>query len=73
MTDILIENYSTKFFLEKELSLANRLSSLSLMPVILLLTIHLIAYQQLHDKELCFFNFIVATFTYVNTALSDKI
>ena len=54
MTDILIVNYSTKFFLEKELSLANHLNSLSLMPVILLLTIHLIAYQQLHDKGLCF-------------------
>ena len=30
------------------------LNSASLMPVILLLTIHLIAYQQLHDKGACF-------------------
>ena len=47
MTDIPTVNYSTKFFLQQEMSLANCLNSLSLMPVILFLTIHLIAYQQL--------------------------
>ena len=41
MTDIPNVNYSTKFFLQQELSLANRLNYLSLMLVILLLTIHL--------------------------------
>ena len=44
------------------------------MAVILLLTIHLTAYQQLNDKGPCFFfNFTVATFTYVITPLPDKI
>ena len=41
MTDIPNVNYSTEFFLQQELSLANRLNYLSLMLVILLLTIHL--------------------------------
>ena len=38
MTDIPTINYSTKLFLQQELSPANHLNSLSLMPVILLLT-----------------------------------
>ena len=42
MTDIPIINYSTKFFLQQELSLDNRLNSLSLMFIIILLTIYLI-------------------------------
>ena len=43
------------------------------MPVILLLVIQLIAYQQMHDKGPCFFNFNVASFTYGNTPSLDKI
>ena len=43
MIEIPSVNYSTKFFLQQELSLANRLNSLSLMLVIILLTIELIA------------------------------
>ena len=54
MTDIPTVNYSTKFFFQQELSLANRLNSPNrLIPIILLLTIYLIAYQQLHDKGRC--------------------
>ena len=37
-----------------ELSLANHLNSLYLMPVILLLNIHLIFYQQMHQETLLF-------------------
>ena len=43
MIDIPGVNYSTKFFLQQELSLVNRLNSLSLILVILLLTIQLVA------------------------------
>ena len=50
MTDIPTVSYSTKFFLQQELSLANHLNSLYLMSIILSLTIRLIAYQQMHDK-----------------------
>ena len=52
MPDIPTVNYSTKLFLQQELSLANHLNSLSLMPIILLLTIHLIAYQQIMTRDL---------------------
>ena len=38
MTDIPTVNYSTKFFLQQELSLANKRNSLSMMLVIPLLT-----------------------------------
>ena len=55
MTDIPTVNYSTKLFLQQELSLANHLNSPSLIPIILLLTMHLTAYQQMHNKEPCFF------------------
>ena len=54
MTDITTGNESTKFFLQQELSLTSHLNSLSLMPVILMVTIHSIAYQQIHDKGPCF-------------------
>ena len=37
MTYIPTVNYSTKLFLKQELSLANHLNSLSLMPIIILL------------------------------------
>ena len=68
MTDIPTVSYSTKFFLQQELSLANHLNSLYLMSIILSLTIRLIAYQQMHDKWPCFFfNFTMAIFNYVNT------
>ena len=43
MIDIPGVNYSTKSFLQQELSLVNRLNSLSLILVILLLTIQLVA------------------------------
>ena len=66
MPDIPTVNYSTKLFLQQELSLSNHLNSLSLMPIILLLTIHLIAYQQIHDKRPCPFNFTLTTFIYAN-------
>ena len=67
MTDIPTVNYRTKHFLQQELSLANHLNSLYLMPVILLLTIRLMSYQQMYHKGPCFFNFTMATFNYVNT------
>ena len=67
MTDIPTVNYCTKHFLQQELSPANHLNSLYLMPVIVLLTICLIFYQQMHHKGPCFFNFTMATFNYVNT------
>ena len=73
MSNIPTVNYSAKFILEQELSLGNCPNSLSLMPLVLLLIIHLIAYQQLHDKGPCFFNSTVVTFTYVNTPSPDKI
>ena len=50
MTDIPTVIYSTKLFSQQELSLATCLNPLSLIPIILLLTIHRITYQQLHDK-----------------------
>ena len=65
MTDIPTVNYYTKFFLEEELPLANCLKSLSLMPVITLLTIHLIVYQR-HDKGYDFFNFTVSNLQITN-------
>ena len=50
VTDIPTINYSAKYFLEQELSVVNCVNFLYLMSVILLLTIYLIAYQQLLDK-----------------------
>ena len=67
MTDIPTVNYSTKLYLQQELSQANHLNSPSLIPVILLLTMHLITYQQMHNKGPCFFYFTMATINYANT------
>ena len=72
MTDIPTVSYSTKFFLQQELSLANHLNSLYLMSIILSLTIRLIAYQQMHDKWPCFFLTLLWRFSIMLTPSPDK-
>ena len=54
----------TKLFLQQELPLASRVNSLSLMALILLVTIHLIAYQSYMIRmDIVLLNVIVATET----------
>ena len=54
----------TKLFLQQELRLASRVNSFSLMALILLVTIHLIAYQSYMIRmDIVLLNVIVATET----------
>ena len=73
MTDIPTVNYSTKLFLQQELSLANHLNSPSLIPIILLLTMHLTAYQQMHNKGPCFFFTLLWQLLIMQTLSQHKI